>query len=93
MCDGDGDCKGKVCRVGRVEMTDRLTRYEFGRLVCEAYGLRSDDVVRPARARDLGLRPPRPRDLTLLNDRSHRVLGFAPKPAAEELAALAAELL
>ncbi len=67
---------------------DRLTRYALGLHICEAFGL-APDFIEGVRASDLELSPPRPRDLTLVSDRTYELLGISPRTVEEELASLA----
>ncbi len=80
----EGDFTGLLNLGGK----DRLSRQDLGFCVCEAYGL-DLGFIRAVRAKDLDLRPPRPRDLTLVSDRAYEVLGFKPDSVQAELEKLA----
>jgi dTDP-4-dehydrorhamnose reductase len=67
---------------------DRVTRYELGLRVCEAYGL-DPGFIEAVKAADLGLDPPRPRDLTLISEPTYALLGVSPPGLEDELVALA----
>jgi len=67
---------------------DRITRYELGLRVCEAFGL-DPGFIEPVRASELALNPPRPRDLTLLSGTAYQLLGISPAGLEDELATLA----
>ncbi len=67
---------------------EALSRHAFGERVCAAYGL-DPATIRPVRAADLDLAPPRPRDLRLVSDRLWRALDVEPHTIDDALAALA----
>jgi len=80
-------CKADFTGVLNLGGRDRLSRHAFGLLVCKAYGL-NPAFIRPGKAADLTLTPPRPRDLTLTSDRLSEVLGISPSTVEKELASL-----
>ena len=56
--------------------SERISKYDFARLVAEAFGFETDRVV-PARLSDAGLRAPRPRDTSLNSAKISAALGLA----------------
>jgi dTDP-4-dehydrorhamnose reductase len=62
---------------------ERLSRFDFGRLLVEILHLPPDRLI-PVRQSDLSMPAPRPADVSLKSTRAGR-LGFAPAPAREEL--------
>jgi len=62
---------------------ERLSRYEFGLLMCEAFGLNKNLIVPSLRA-DVPLPAPRPRDLSLDSTRAY-ALGYNPCHIREAL--------
>jgi dTDP-4-dehydrorhamnose reductase len=67
---------------------ERLSRYAFGLLYAEVFGLSSESVA-PVSMADLGL-VPRGRDCSLVSTRFNEEIGFAPLPLKEGLAELMA---
>jgi dTDP-4-dehydrorhamnose reductase len=67
---------------------DVITRYDYGLRVCESFGL-DPGFIEAVRASDLGLDPPRPRDLTLVSEPAYQLLGVSPAGLEDELAMLA----
>jgi dTDP-4-dehydrorhamnose reductase len=65
---------------------ERISRYEFGKLLCEILGL-SNARLNPCRREDLKMPAPRPPDVSLDNSKAI-ALGFSPKPLREEIEAL-----
>ena len=65
---------------------ERISRFEFGRLLCESLGL-SNVRLNPCRQKDLKMSAPRPPDVSLDSSKA-RDLGFNPKSLKEELKAL-----
>ncbi|MBN1833973.1 MAG: NAD(P)-dependent oxidoreductase [Deltaproteobacteria bacterium] len=66
--------------------SERISRYEFGKLLCESLGL-SNARLNPCRQQDLKMSAPRPPDVSLDSTRA-RALGFNPKSLKEEMEAL-----
>ena len=69
--------------------TERISRYEFGRLLSETFGL-SNARLNPCRQADLKMPAPRPPDVSLDSSKA-RDLGFNPKSLKEEIGALRVE--
>ncbi len=67
---------------------ERVSRYELGLLVQEAFGLEQARII-PARQEDAPSLAPRARDVSLDSSRAFQ-LGYQPPPLAEALRALAA---
>jgi dTDP-4-dehydrorhamnose reductase len=67
---------------------DRMSRYAFGLLLAEAFGL-SPAPIRRARRADVPMAAPRARDVSL-DSRKAYALGYAPPSVAAQLRALAA---
>jgi dTDP-4-dehydrorhamnose reductase len=66
--------------------SERISRYKFGKLVCETLGL-SNARLTPCRQEDLKMPAPRPPDVSL--DSSKAIaLGFSPKSLKEGIEAL-----
>jgi dTDP-4-dehydrorhamnose reductase len=62
---------------------ERVSRYEIGRRVAEAFALPLD-LITPIRQGDLPLAP-RPADVSLASDRARAVLGWRPRPLADAI--------
>ena len=62
---------------------ERISRYEFGRLLCESLNL-SNARLNPCRRQDVKMPAPRPPDVSLDSSKA-RALGFNPKSLKEEL--------
>jgi dTDP-4-dehydrorhamnose reductase len=67
---------------------DVVTRYQFGRMVCAAFGLDERRLV-PITMADFDYEAPRPMDSTLNIAKFRRATGFEPTPMARALADLA----
>ncbi len=67
---------------------ERISRYEFGKLLCESFGL-SNAQLNPCRQQDLKMSAPRPPDVSLDISKA-RALGYNPKSLKEEMEALKA---
>jgi dTDP-4-dehydrorhamnose reductase len=67
---------------------ERISRYEFGELLCEVLGL-SNARLNPCRQKDIEMPAPRPPDVSLDSSKA-RALGFRPKSLKEEIEALKA---
>jgi dTDP-4-dehydrorhamnose reductase len=65
---------------------EKISRYEFGKLLCESLGL-SNARLNPCRQQDLKMSAPRPSDVSLDSSKA-RALGFNPKSLKEEMEAL-----
>jgi len=65
---------------------ERISRYEFGKLLCENLGL-SNARLNPCRQQDLKMSAPRPPDVSLDISKA-RALGFNPTSLKEEMEAL-----
>ena len=74
---------------GRLHLggTERVSRYQFGLLVQEAFGLEQARIV-PARQEEVPALAPRARDVSLDSSRAFQ-LGYQPPPLAQALQALA----
>jgi len=65
---------------------ERISRFEFGRLLCESLGLSNARLI-PCRQEDLKMPAPRPPDVSLDSSKA-RALGFNPKSLKKEMEAL-----
>jgi dTDP-4-dehydrorhamnose reductase len=68
---------------------DVVTRYQFGKLVCQAFGY-DEDLLVPIRMRDFTYAAERPLDSTLDITRFTEITGFVPTRLAEALEDIAA---
>ena len=65
---------------------ERVSRFEFGLMMCEAYGLEAS-LVEPCLQRDVQMAAPRALDVSLTSDRA-REMGYDPQPIMAELRAI-----
>lgn len=67
---------------------ERLSRFDFGALLCQVFDL-DPALIRAGTQAEASLPAPRPADVSLTSERA-KALGYAPRPAAEALASIAA---
>ncbi len=65
---------------------ERVSRYEFGQMMCAAYGLNAT-LIEPCLQRDVQMAAPRALDVSLTSERA-REMGYDPKPIMDELRAI-----
>jgi dTDP-4-dehydrorhamnose reductase len=74
------------CGILHLGGAERISRYDFGLLLCEIWQF-PPDLIRPCLQADLPMPAPRPADVSLNSDKA-RQLGFAPKPLRPSLVAI-----
>lgn len=79
--------KSQVSGVLNVVGRERLTKYEFGRRVAQAFGYPMA-LILPCSVEDIALRAPRPRDMSLSSAKVAALLGRPMPSVAEGLAGL-----
>lgn len=70
------DGRARTDRVFHLAGPDRLSRFQFGQLVCKKFGF-DRTLLEPARQQDVPSKYARPTDVSLLTTNSIRVLGMA----------------
>ena len=73
---------GRTVHLGGAQ---RISRFDFGRLVAAALGSGAD-TIRPALQRNVQLPAPRPADVSLDSSVARRLLGYAPPDLATDIA-------
>jgi dTDP-4-dehydrorhamnose reductase len=89
-CEGLALCLEDAEGTIQLSSDNRVSRYEFGKVVADVFGFDKNLIVKSKR-KDVQMRAPRPKDVSLVNEKA-KALSWQPRELKNELESLKAEL-
>lgn len=90
ICDGIMTCieyQGEIFHLGGNE---RISRYNFGSLVCEVFGYDKKQLIK-SKQKDMTMPAPRPKDVSMINTKAKKI-GWKPGELRKELEEIKLEI-